>query len=259
VERYGDQVLTPEWGPERERLAVMAEVCDPATIALLERVGVPAGSRCLEVGGGGGSIAAWMAGRAGHVVATDLDIRFLRERSAPNLEVLRHDVVRDPDPGGPFDLIHARFVLEHLPEREMVLDRLVSWLAPGGVVAIESIAEFPIATSPHPEFRAAMTAIGDVLAQTIGTDSRWARSFPGPLRGRGLDGLGAQVNLPTTGGGNASARCWSLTLAQLRPRILELGLATAAELDQAAAMLDDPGFFDLGFATVVCWGSKRRR
>ena len=75
---------------ERER--------DPATIRYLEEIGVSSGWRCLEVGGGGGTIAEWLCprvGTAGHVVATELDTRLLEAIDSPNIEVRRHDIVND--------------------------------------------------------------------------------------------------------------------------------------------------------------------
>src|SRR5262245_24735854 len=58
--------------------------------------GVRPGWRCLEVGAGGGSIAAWLAdcvGSEGAVVATDLDTTHLRGLSLPNLEIRVHELV----------------------------------------------------------------------------------------------------------------------------------------------------------------------
>src|ERR1044071_5854808 len=118
MERYGQRLLSPEWGAEGRRLAAIAAVCDPETTALLERLGLRPSWRCLEVGAGGGSIAAWLAGRTAHVTATDIDTRYLDGLTAPNLAILRHDVTSDPLPEQSFDLVHARFVLEHLRERE---------------------------------------------------------------------------------------------------------------------------------------------
>ena len=44
-----------------------------------------------------------------------------------------HDVAADPPPGGPFDLVHARLVLVHVPERDAALDAHGgSPLRPGG-------------------------------------------------------------------------------------------------------------------------------
>jgi hypothetical protein len=199
----------------------------------------------------------WGFRLTGHVIATDIDTGHLTGPITPHLTVLRHDITRDPRPdAAPFDLIHARFVLEHLPEREEVLDRLVTWLKPGGLIVIESIAGFPVDSSPHPQFREAMRAIDQVLAKTIGTDSTWARGFPGPLSHRDLVEAATAVHLPTTGGANASALCWALTLSRLRPRIREPQLTSDDTLDEALRLLSDPAFFDLAFATAITWARR---
>ena len=51
------------------------------------------------------------------MLATDINPTFLEPLAAehPNLSVVRHDVAAEDLPGGPFDLIHTRLVLEHLP------------------------------------------------------------------------------------------------------------------------------------------------
>src|SRR5437773_5494354 len=107
---------------ERQRLRALSDIYDPDTVRHLEDLGVGVGWRCLEVGAGEGSIARWLSARVGpgSVVATDLDTRFLGFPASGNVEVLRHDVTADPCPGEPFDLIHARFVLCHLPGRQPV-------------------------------------------------------------------------------------------------------------------------------------------
>src|ERR671936_3170110 len=99
---------------QRERLATLASLFDPGTVAVLEPLGVGPGWRCLEVGAGGGSIASWLCERVapdGAVVATDLDATVLRGLSHPNLEVRVHDVVVDDLPFDEFDLVHLRLVL----------------------------------------------------------------------------------------------------------------------------------------------------
>src|SRR5262249_54959346 len=98
------------------------------------------------------------------------------------------------------------------------------------------------------------TPIEQVLAKTIGTDSTSARQFPGPLVARELVDVGTTVHLPTTGGANASALCWTLTLTRLRTRIREFDLVSEDTLDEALELLADPAFFDLAFATAIAWG-----
>src|SRR5882724_8873761 len=100
------------------RFDALSAMYDPSTIQHLVNCGVGPGWHCLEVGGGSGSIASWMAARVGptgHVLVTDLDPRFLEKLEASNLEVRRHNIVSDPLPEATFDLIHARLVLIHLP------------------------------------------------------------------------------------------------------------------------------------------------
>ena len=49
----------------------------------------------------------------------------------------RHDVAREAPPGDPFDLVHARLVLVHLPDRERALAAMVGALRPGGWLLVE--------------------------------------------------------------------------------------------------------------------------
>src|SRR4051812_7514193 len=107
---------------EHERLALLEEVFDPFSRASLDRIGVRPGWSCLEVGAGRGSVARELAARAGarNVTATDLSTRLLGPIAELGIRVLRHDVLRDEAPGA-FDLIHCRFVLEHLPRRDLAI------------------------------------------------------------------------------------------------------------------------------------------
>jgi len=60
----------------RERLRVLARVMRPTTLPLLERAGVRAGMRCLDVGCGGGDVTfdlASLVGITGSAVGVDLD------------------------------------------------------------------------------------------------------------------------------------------------------------------------------------------
>src|SRR5947208_12241052 len=135
-------IYDPTTEQERERLGALESVLDPGTIRVFETIGVSKTWRCLEVGGGGGSVTRWLCERVGpegHVVATDLNTRFLEEIEAPNLEVRRHDVVAEPLDENTFDLVHSRDVLEHIPEREAVLDKMVAAVKPGGWLVAEDV------------------------------------------------------------------------------------------------------------------------
>jgi SAM-dependent methyltransferase len=124
----------------RSPVQIRAACWDPVTIAHFERIGVDVGWSCLEVGGGGGSLGAWLGrrvGESGSVLVTDIDPRWIGSEVAANVEVRRHDIVNDELEEGRFDLAHARLVLLHLPERDRVLAKMISALKPGGWLLID--------------------------------------------------------------------------------------------------------------------------
>lgn len=68
------------------RFDALSAEYDRNTIDHLEKLGVSNGWRCLEVGGGGGSIATWpgdRVGSTGRVLLTDINPRFLESFQAP--------------------------------------------------------------------------------------------------------------------------------------------------------------------------------
>jgi len=191
-----------------DRVAALSQLFDSGTIHHLEERGVAAGWHCLEVGGGGGSIAAWLServGPTGRVTVTDINTRFLESLQRPNLEVRRHNIVTDPLPEATFDLVHARLALMHLPERDDVLARLIKALKPGGWLLDEEFDVLSMYTDPGINEREAVlhsfAPLNRVLAER-GAELRFGRFLYGRLRELGLHHVGTHARL-TMGGGAA--------------------------------------------------------
>ena len=136
---------TPE---EYERLRLQALVWEASTGRLLGEIGLAAGASCLDAGCGPGETMRLMAervGPAGRVVGLDVDeslgglaLERLHAAGHAQCSWQRHDVAADtPIPGAPFDLVHARLLLFHLPERVAVLARLWDAVAPGGHLFVQ--------------------------------------------------------------------------------------------------------------------------
>jgi SAM-dependent methyltransferase len=181
-----------------EQHRCLAAAYDPATTGSLAATGVGPGWQCLEVGAGGGSIAQWLAGRVaptGGVLATDINPRHIR--AAPGLTVQRHDVVHDPLPERRFDLVHARLVLLHLPDRLAVLDKLVRALKPGGRLQLD---EFDIAYGPAlggPDnglYERFLDAKAEVM-RTAGALGTWGRSVGAAMTAAGLERVEARPHV----------------------------------------------------------------
>jgi SAM-dependent methyltransferase len=241
---------------EHERLALLEEIFDPYSLRNLDRLGVRAGWRCLEVGAGGGSIARAMADRAGgeNVVATDLSTRLLGPLTELGVTVLRHDVTVDDAPGE-FDFIHSRFCLDHLPDRENALKRMASWLRPGGLLLIEAGTTAPEMSS-RPEVGRAMAAGNSVLAERLGTDPRWARTLPLPLEAAGLSGCATDAQAVPVRGGGPMARWLKETFQLVDDAIVDGGAMSRDELAAAYGNYDDMSFVDYTWLTVAAWGRR---
>lgn len=181
-----------------EQHRCLAAAYDPITIGALSDLGVGIGWHCLEVGAGGGSVAVWLARRTtptGHVLATDINPRHIP--GAPGLEVLRHDVVHDPLPENRFDLIHARLVLLHLPERLAVLDKLVRALRPGGWLQLDEfdIEYGPALAGPGQDVYERFLAAKAELMRSAGALGTWGRSVGAAMTAAGLESVEARPHV----------------------------------------------------------------
>ncbi len=246
----------------RERFPALAGLYDDETIRCLRSVGVTSGWHCLEVAAGGGTMAQWLAaqvGSSGRVLATDLDTRFLESLADPALEVCRHDIARDPLPERAFDLVHARLILVHLPERELALAKMVGALKPGGWLVCEEFDSQSMPADParHPDERAlkAQAALQRVMALR-GANTRYGRDLAARMRAHGLVDIRAEGRMAMWQGGSSGARLFRANFEQLREELLRLGLLTPAELHDDLARLDDPRTL---FPSPVMWTVCGRR
>jgi SAM-dependent methyltransferase len=250
------------WDEERRRLALLEEVFDPASVDYLGRIPVPVGGVCLEVGAGAGSIAGWLCDRVGpegRVVATDLEPDFLEQRPEPNMEVRRHNIVADDLEVDTFDVVHARLVLEHLPERDQVLRRLVAALRPGGWLMLEEFDWCSLVPAPDSPCSHLHTRTFDALraiAEAAGLDPDYGRRVPLDFRTAGLADVGAEGRVHVALGGTPAATWWQLSVAKMCEAAIAAGRLTEAEVADYVAAYDDPGFCTLFPTTVTAWGRR---
>jgi len=260
ADQYSEGAMSHDVPTELRRLQLLEEQLDPVTLAVLadRAVSLPDSARCLELGGGAGSVSRWMARRfpAGHVTTVDVDAAFLDAGWAPNLEVREADVRVIDLPEGSFDLVHARALFMHLPEREELLKRAASWLAPGGWLVVEDLAMFPFDSSPHPAWARVAKAL-TALVESQGGDLGWSRRRqPAALAEAGLTDLGLAVNVFTIGDGGPTERFWRAFLDQVGPAMIAKGFVTAEEIGAALKLFGEPWFADASEAFISAWGRR---
>ena len=237
-------VLPNGWELADRRLELLESCHDPTSIRLAKRLG--AGGTCLEAGAGHGSFAHWLAGRGADVLAVDLDTRLIEPAS--NLEVRELNLVTDELPVGAFDFVHTRLVLIHVPERELVLPKLVAALRPGGLLLVEEDDTYPIEAASTGPYRAAWDAFLELTVEA-GLDPNWARGLPERLLDLGLVDVGAEVDVQFFPGGSPPARFWGMTWLQVRDRV-------GAVLDGGRLALEDPTRWFHGPAKFSVWGQR---
>jgi SAM-dependent methyltransferase len=244
------------------RFDALEEAFDDLTMGHLGRIGVAPGWRCLELGAGGGSIAAWLAtqvGAEGRVVATDLDLSRFRSHVLNQLEVRRLDLVADALPVGPWDLIHERLVLQHVPARLQVLDRMVAALAPGGWIVLEDFDTAEVRTTDrdgkdHELIARVAVAFNGLLAVRGGVSS-FAANARRELMNRGLVDTGSSGHVSIASGGTGFARAMAANTRQVREK-LEASSLTSTELDHFFNVLDDPETLVGSPVLISTWGRR---
>lgn len=250
----------------RERHTLLAEVLDPFTQRRLADAGIGPGSRCLEIGAGSGSVAAWMAeqvGPSGQVIATDLDITGLPDH--PGLTRVEHDITTDPlaplSGGGGFDIVHARLVISHFPSRWAVIGKLAAALNPGGALVIEEfdghwsqyVRQSPDtnAYSLFADYHEAMTA----ALETADKDLNWELFTA--MTEAGLVDVDAQMWSKAWRGGQPGCLLLrhTIELEPLREALLATGIP-AESLDELGDLLADPGLVIFGHPLVSTIGRR---
>ncbi|GAA3476993.1 methyltransferase domain-containing protein [Streptomyces yanii] len=225
-------------------------------MARLRNLGVGPGWNCLDVGAGTGTIARRLLREAGvaTVLAVDRDVRFLTARPFPGLGVLEADISAPGFGPGRFQLVHARFVLMHLPSRQRLIADLGELLVPGGVLVLSDAVDLTTATAPTTPYTRVMQAMWQGLRDTIGTDVAWVPDYPNLLRATGLVSVAAEIQVPPLVPGSPISRFWAGTWDRAREAILATGLVDDAAVDAAVRYLDSPECAALSPGMITAWG-----
>jgi SAM-dependent methyltransferase len=238
-----------------QRLRTLEEIFDAGTFRHLEALGVDETHRCLEIGAGGGSVATWLSERAGSVLATDLDTRYLQQR--PNLEIRVHDLLAHELPENAFDLAHLRMVLAWIPDRAEALKRLNAALKPGGVLLAEELDFASVVPDPRmPDGELLMRALAahhEVLVARSGFDPHYGRKLTGDMEAAGFARVQGEGRATMWRCGEAGGRIWELTLSQLSDAMIEAGTMSAREVDAAIEMCRE-SLCSLSPLLFAAWG-----
>jgi SAM-dependent methyltransferase len=239
---------------ESARLERQADELAADSASLLDRVGLRPGQSAIDLGCGPRGILDMLAervGPTGRVVGLDADpahtamaAQFAAGRGLSGVEIITADAGNTGLASGSFDLVHARTLLVNLPEPATVTAEMMRLTRPGGWVACtEPDTEYALCYPPHPAFDR-LCEIFTVAFRRNGADPWIGRRVPELLRQAGLSDVQVEARVQMYPVGNSRRTIRLDLVCSMRSQVLQMGLASAAELDEldaaARAHLADP-------------------
>lgn len=228
---------------EYQRLRRQAQIWEPATAALLDRIGLARGMACLDVGSGPGEVMRLMGQRVGangRVVGVDLDrklgheaLNVLRATQLSQFDFVEGDLQTLTNiPGSPFDVVYARLLLIHTPDPCAMLQTMLRWVKPGGYLVVQdydlcSLDAYPVC-APLEEFKRVCYSV----FQHAGRDIQMGRKLPWYFREAGL---GAADGTDVAGILASMDQSWEMvatTYQSVLPLALKLGITTQAQSEE---------------------------
>ncbi len=254
---------------ERDRLQLQAQVWEPETEALLDRIGVRPGWSCLEVGCGAMGVLGPLSRRVGpngRVVGLEPDASYIaaagafrREAKLENVELLQRSLDDHGLPQDAFDLVHERFVLPHVGAPQQMLERMIALTKPGGIIVVQEGDHSSWNFHPPAKGWARFVrVIEDTVA--LKSDINIGRRTYALLRGLGLEGVSVRAAVLALPSRHPYMRMPIAAVEAMRPRIVAAKLSTDAELAELLRGVEecagDPEAFQITFTVTQVWGRK---
>lgn len=252
----------------RERLRVLGRVMRPTTLLLLERAGVAAGMRCLDVGCGGGDVTfdlASLVGLTGTAVGIDIDATKVELARADAAQVAVANVefqVGDVTQGlgvEEYDVVYARFVLTHLPDPAGAVAAMSRALRSGGRLIVEDIDFRGSFCEPVNLSFERYEEIYEESARRNGGDPWVGVRVPRMLVDAGFARVRPHVVQPADLEGESKVMP-ALTLENIRATAVRHGVATEEEVDvivdELYALARDPRTYVANPRMVQVVGEK---
>jgi SAM-dependent methyltransferase len=179
------------------RLRHQAAMWQSATEAFLDKLGLKPGMSCLDVGSGPGSVMRLMADRVGpdgKVTGLEIDGKLgaqaladLKAEGGAEFAVIEGNALEmESVPGAPFDLTYCRLFLMHMQDPVAVLEKMLGWTKPGGVVAAQEFDFGAIAIEPLCAAMGEFNRLFEGVFRAHGRNLRAGRQLPAQFDAAGI-------------------------------------------------------------------------
>jgi SAM-dependent methyltransferase len=179
------------------RLRNQAAMWQSATETFLDKLGLKPGMSCLDVGSGPGSVMRLMADRVGpdgKVTGLEIDGKLgtqalsdLKAEGGAEFAVIEGNALETESvPGAPFDLTYCRLFLMHMQDPVAVLEKMLGWTKPGGVVAAQEFDFGAIAIEPICPAMGEFNRLFEGVFRAHGRNLRAGRQLPAQFEAAGV-------------------------------------------------------------------------
>ena len=263
---------------EQRRLALLNDLLNERSLSALQLQG---GEQVIDFGSGLGQFSRAIArvvcrgGAAGRVVGIEQDPdqleqarRFAREAGEEDLVEFRLGNALEPPVAegekGTFDLAHTRFLLEHVPHPQVLVDAMVGAVKPGGRVILEDDDHDLLRLWPEvPEFEKLWRAYLRTYDQ-LGNDPYVGRRLISMLNAAGAEPVKNDMlffgSCPADPSFDAMLDNFIGLIEGAPEKIVEATTLSHSELEGGIAALREWGERpDATLWYVTCWAEGRRK
>jgi SAM-dependent methyltransferase len=248
---------------EQERLAGLNRMTNAAFIRFLD---VPAGAHVLEVGSGLGLLAVEVANGAADVQVVGVEISAAQIASAPahkRVTFTQGDAHTLDFPDGAFDIVYARYLLEHVADPQRVVREMRRVAKPGGRVCVCENDVSLIRFDPScPSFDRAWSVFTDFQA-ALGGDGLIGRRLHRLFRQAGFTEIELSVQPEVHWYGSPGYVAWVHNiignLESARNGMIAAGVISQADLDAGVGELERLKTDPIGSAVFVWNRAKATR
>ncbi len=227
---------------EQQRLAALNRMTNAAFMRFLD---VPAGAHVLEVGSGLGLLAVEVASAAKAVDVVGIEISAAQIAAASahkRVTYVQGDAHSLEFPDGSFDLVYARYLLEHVADPERVLREMRRVTKPGGRVGVcENDVSLLRFDPPCPAFDRAWDVFTRFQA-SLGGDGLIGRRLYRLFRLAGFTGVALSVQPEIHWHGSAGYVAWVHNiignLESARNGMLAAGVISESDLNAGVGELE---------------------
>jgi ubiquinone/menaquinone biosynthesis C-methylase UbiE len=252
------------------RLQSWARSWEPETEAMLDRIQIQAGWRCLDLACGPLGIIDPLSrrvGPTGQVIGADINTAmltaarsFAEDNGLKNVDFVETNTYQSGLPRESFDLVHARFMFAPLGRDDILLNEMIALTRPGGIIASQESDESGYVCYPRQPAWERLKQLTIAAFRYGGGNYSAGRRTYGLLHRAGMKNVQARAAILALPAGHPY-RIWPIESAiALRGRMLEWELINEIELDrllgECERIASDPNIFLTSFVVMQVWGCK---